>query len=139
MAKVKNHRLLIEAFAAARAKHPQIRLRLLGGGSLETELRQRASELGVASDVEFCPFRPDPSGVLGELDVFCLSSDSEGLPVSLLEALAPGLPVVATKVGGVPDVVARTESGWLSPPGDVAAFTAALEQAIAAPDRLDRG
>jgi glycosyltransferase involved in cell wall biosynthesis len=139
MATVKNHRLLIEAFAVARAKHPHVRLRLLGGGRLEPELRQRANELGVANDVEFCAFREDPSGFLGELDVFCLSSDSEGLPMSLLEALAAGLPVVATSVGGVPDVVARTESGWLSPPGDVAAFTAGMEAAIAAPDRVLRG
>ena len=139
MATVKNHRLLIEAFAAARARHPHIRLRLLGGGRLEPELRQQALELGVAQDVELCAFRDDPSGFLGEVDVFCLSSDSEGLPMSLLEALAAGLPVVATRVGGVPDVVAKTESGWLAPPGDVAAFTAAMEAAIAAPDRVLRG
>ena len=139
MTNVKNHRLLIDAFAAARAKHPHIRLRILGGGPLEGELRQRAQDLGVAGDVELCAFREDPSGFLAELDVFCLSSDSEGLPMSLLEALAAGLPVVATKVGGIPDVVAKTESGWLSPPGDVAAYTAALEQAVAAPDRVARG
>ena len=121
---------------AARARHPHVRLRLLGGGRLEAELRQRANELGVANDVEFCAFREDPSGFLGELDVFCLSSNSEGLPMSLLEALAAGLPVVATGVGGVPDVVAKTDSGWLSPPGDVAAFSAGMEAAIAAPDRV---
>ncbi len=139
MKPVKNHRLLIEAFAAAKAKHSHIRLRILGGGPLEEELRQRANELGVAAFVEFCPFQDDPSPFLADLDVFCLSSDSEGLPMSLLEAVAAGLPVVATKVGGVPDVVGKTDSGWLCPPGDVGAFAAAIEQAIAAPDRASRG
>jgi glycosyltransferase involved in cell wall biosynthesis len=139
MTNVKNHRLLIDAFAAVRAKRDDIRLRILGGGPREEELRQRAIELGVANDVELCAFRTDTSGFLSEIDVFCLSSDSEGLPMTLLEALAAGLPVVSTKVGGVPDVVAKTESGWLASPGDVAGYAAALEQAIADQDRATRG
>jgi glycosyltransferase involved in cell wall biosynthesis len=139
MTNVKNHRLLIEAFAAARAKHSNIRLRILGGGSLEVELGRRVQELGLGEDIELCPFRADTSGFLGEIDVFCLSSNSEGLPMTLLEALAAGLPVVSTKVGGVPDVVTKTESGWLSSPGDVDGYAAAMEQAIAAPDRTLRG
>jgi glycosyltransferase involved in cell wall biosynthesis len=139
MQPVKNHRLLIEAFAAAHARHPGIRLRILGGGPLEDELRQRASELGVGPSVELCPFRPDPWSFLAEVDVFCLSSDSEGLPMSLLEALASGLPVVSTSVGGVPDVVRKTDSGWLAPAGDVAGYAAALEAAITAPERAERG
>jgi len=139
MTNVKNHRLLIDAFAAVRAKHDHIRLRILGGGSLEEELRKRTIDRGVAKDVELCPFRVDPSGFLSDIDVFCLSSNSEGLPMTLLEALAAGLPVVSTRVGGVPDVVTKTESGWLSPPGDVDGYAAAMEQAIAAPDRALRG
>jgi glycosyltransferase involved in cell wall biosynthesis len=137
--KVKNHQLLIEAFAAVKARHANVRLRILGGGRLEQELQQRVNDLGLSKDVELCPFREDPSGFLGEIDVFCLSSDSEGLPMTLLEALAAGLPVVSTKVGGVPDVVTKTESGWLSSPGDVNGYAAAMEQAIAAPDRALRG
>ena len=139
MTSVKNHRLLIDAFAAVRARHDHIRLRILGGGPREEELRQRAVERGVAKDVELCPFRTDPSGFLSEIDVFCLSSDSEGLPMTLLEALAAGLPVVSTKVGGVPDVVGKTESGWLSSPGDVHGYAAAMEQAVADADRALRG
>jgi glycosyltransferase involved in cell wall biosynthesis len=139
MERVKNHRLLIEAFALVKARIPNVQLRILGEGPLEDELRRHAIELGVADCVELCPFRADPWSFLAEIDIFCLSSDSEGLPMSLLEALAAGLPVVATEVGGVPDVVKKTDGGWLSRPGDVTAFAAAMEQAIADTDRIGRG
>jgi glycosyltransferase involved in cell wall biosynthesis len=139
MTNVKNHHMLIEAFAAVRAKHPHIRLRLLGDGPLGERLRQHARDMGVANDVEFCGFQDDPSGFLGEIDVLCLSSNSETLPMCMLEGLAAGVPVVATRVGGVADLLAKTDGGWMCPPGDVKAFAAAMEQAIAEPDRALRG
>jgi glycosyltransferase involved in cell wall biosynthesis len=135
----KNHRLLIEAFALARRKHANIWLRLLGGGPLEPILKQQARSLGVADAVEFCGFSHNVAGFLGALDVFVLPSISEALPLTLLEAIASGLPVIASAVGGIPRVVQTTDSGWLFAPGDVNHLQAAMETAIVSSDRRERG
>jgi glycosyltransferase involved in cell wall biosynthesis len=139
MTPVKNHRVLIEAFALVRAKYPGIRLRILGGGPLEEQLRGVANNLGLSESVELCGFDSDVAGFLSSIDVFALSSNSEGLPMSLLEAIASGLPVIATSVGGVPDVIRKTGSGWLSPPGEAAGLMKAMESAIQCPDRVAHG
>lgn len=135
----KNHRVLIDAFALLRRNHSNIRLRLLGSGPLEQKLRDQAVHHGLGDSVEFCGFSHDVSGFLAGLDVFVLASLSEALPLSLLEAIASGLPVVATKVGGVPRIVHNTDSGWLCEPQDTASLVAALESAIACPDRKNKG
>jgi len=135
----KNHRGLIEAFALAHRNHGNIRLRLLGSGHLESTLRQLVHDHGLADVVEFCGFSHDVAGFLGTLDVFVLPSISEALPLSLLEAIASGLPVVATAVGGVPGVVQRTDSGWVCAPQNSDALLAAMETAIAFQDRRERG
>ena len=139
MTPVKNHRMLIEAFAQLHTKYPETRLRILGGGPLEAELRDLANGLSVGDRVELCGFSPDVPRFLGEIDVFALSSNSEGLPMSMLEAIASGLPVVSTRVGGVPDVLQKSKSGWLSEPGDVQGFMAAMESAMQCPDRVQLG
>jgi glycosyltransferase involved in cell wall biosynthesis len=136
---VKNHALLIEAFALARREHPDLRLQLLGGGPLENDLRRLADASGVSDAVEFRGFSTDVPGFLAGLDVYVLSSRSEGLPMSLLEAIASGLTVVATEVGGVPGVVAKTGGGWLCSPSDPAAMMRAMDAAIRCPDREARG
>ena len=135
----KNHSGLIDAFALARRNHGNIRLRLLGSGPLEQKLREQALHLGLGDLVEFCGFSHDVAGFLAGLDVFVLPSIGEGLPLSLLEAIASGLPVVATKVGGVPRIVHNTDSGWLCEPQDTASLGAALESAIACADRRNKG
>lgn len=139
MAPEKNHRVLIEAFALLRRRHRNVRLRLLGGGALEPKLKEQVHSLGLDDVIEFCGFSHDVAGFLGGLDVFVLPSDFEGLPLSLLEAIASGLPVVATAVDGVPQIVQNTGSGWLCPPDNAEALAAAMESAIASPDRGDRG
>jgi glycosyltransferase involved in cell wall biosynthesis len=139
MSMEKNHRLLIEAFALARRKHDHIRLRLLGGGPREPELRELVHNLGLDDEIEFCGFSNDVPRFLAGIDVFALPSNTEGLPLSLLEAIASGLPVVATAVGGVPRVVENTQSGWVCPPRNVDAFVEAMEAAISCPDLRERG
>ena len=138
MAPEKNHRVLIEAFALARRRHSRLRLRLLGAGRLEPELKQQVHNLGLSDSVEFCGFSHDVAGFLRELDIYVLPSDFEGLPLSLLEAIASGLPVVATAVDGVPKIVQNTGGGWLCPRNDAHALMAAMELAIASPDRGER-
>ena len=138
MAPEKNHRVLIEAFALARRRHSRVRLRLLGAGRLEPELKEQVRSLGLSDSVEFCGFSHDVAGFLGDLDIYVLPSDFEGLPLSLLEAIASGLPVVATAVDGVPKIVQNTNCGWLCPRNDAHALMAAMELAIASPDRGER-
>jgi len=138
MATEKNHRVLIEAFALVRRRHSRVRLRFLGGGPLEPELKEQVRALGLSDSVEFCGFSHDVAGFLGELDIFVLPSDFEALPLSLLEAIASGLPVVATAVDGVPKIVQNTGGGWLCPRGDANGLMTAMEKAITSPDRLER-
>jgi glycosyltransferase involved in cell wall biosynthesis len=139
MAVEKNHCVLIEAFSLLRRNHGNVRLRLLGGGVLEPKLKEQVHEVGLDQAVEFCGFSNDVPGFLGSLDVYVLPSDFEAMPLSLLEAIASGLPVVATAVGGVPGIVTTTESGSLCPPNNAEALRAAMESAITSADSRDRG
>ncbi len=134
----KNHRILIEAFALARRKYNNVRLRLLGGGRLEEQLKEQVHNLGLDDVVEFCGFSHDVPGFLGSLDIFILPSDFEALPLCLMEAIASGLPVISTSVGGAPAIVKNTESGWLCEPNNADAMLSAMELAISAPDRWNR-
>ena len=137
MSWVKNQQLLIEAFAKVRSEHPSCRLRLLGSDPIEEpRLKALATTLGLDEAVEFCGFSHDVRGFLSEIDVFALPSRSEGLPLSLLEAIASGLPVVATDVGGVRKVVETTQSGRVCASNDVDALAAIMTATILDPDRL---
>ncbi len=138
MSPEKNHRVLIEAFALARHKHCNVRLRLLGGGRLEEQLKERVHTLGLDDAVEFCGFSNDVPGFLGSVDIFILPSDFEALPLCLMEAIASGLPVVSTSVGGAPAIVRNTDGGWLCEPNNADAMLSAMELAITAKDRRDR-
>jgi len=128
---VKDHTNLLTAFATLYRHHPGCRLRLLGSGPLETDLAALAGRLGIAGAVEFHGFSNTPEDFLAGLDVFVLSSRSEGLPISLLEAMASGLPIVATAVGSIPEVV-TPEFAWLCPPRDSAQLAQAMEKSLAA-------
>jgi glycosyltransferase involved in cell wall biosynthesis len=134
----KNHRVLIEAFALLRKTRSNVRLRLVGGGSLEPQLQEQARNLGLNDVIEFGGFCNDVPGFLAGLDVYVLPSDFEAHPLSLLEAIASGLPVVATVSGGVAKIVQSTDSGWVCPIRNAGALCAAMETAIASPDRFER-
>lgn len=100
----------------------------VGQGPLARELEKERDELGLAERFRFLGYREDPIRVLAGADLFCLSSRFEGLPIALLEAMAAGLPVVATRVGGVPSVVTDGTEGRLVPAGDPAALAAAVAE-----------
>jgi glycosyltransferase involved in cell wall biosynthesis len=101
---------------------------LVGDGPDRAELEAELQHLGLDGAVELLGTREDVAELLAGADVFVLSSTSEGLPISILEAMAAGLPVVASSVGGVPEAVVDGETGLLVPPGDPAALAAALRR-----------
>ena len=124
----KNIARLIQAFAAVRARQ-NARLVVLGGGPELPALQALAARLGAAEDVEFAGYLADPISRLIEFDLFALSSDTEQLPIAMLEAMACGIPVVATRVGDVAHIMPSVAQSAVAEPTD-AAFTATLLSAI---------
>jgi glycosyltransferase involved in cell wall biosynthesis len=132
----KNHALLIEAFAQVRT-HTPLYLLLVGGGELEDAVRQQVAGLGLQERVRFLGVRADVPAILNASDLFVLSSRWEGNPLSVMEAMAAGLPVVSTAVGGVPELVREGETGLLVPSGDAAALARALQALVDDPARRE--
>jgi len=124
--RAKNYDTLIRAVAKARRVVPDLNLWLLGDGEERLTLNQLSVELGLASAVRFCGERRDVGSWLRAADVFVLSSISEGLPVSMLEAMAAGLPAIVTEVGGLPELVALSGAGTTVPVRDVDCLARAI-------------
>lgn len=114
----KNHALLLNAFAEGPAADPNAHLVLVGEGKLRDRLEEQARALGVATKTHFMGLRTDIPETLGAMDVFVLSSDWEGNPLSVMEAMAASLPIVSTAVGGVPALVSNGKEGLLHEQGD---------------------
>jgi len=108
---------LIDATAELAKRHPTAVTVVVGEGPMRAELTRKIASAGLADRVRLAGFRTDMPAVLAAADVFCLPSQMEGLPNVLLEASATGLPVVATRVGGVPELVVADQTGLLVPPG----------------------
>jgi glycosyltransferase involved in cell wall biosynthesis len=136
---VKDQQTLLAAFAQVRVRFPSCRLEVLGGGELMEDLKQLAAQLGIESAVKFHGWSRDIAGFLARLDAFVLSSKSEGLPMTLLEAMAAGLPAVATAVGGIPEVIESVGCGWLAKPGDAASLADQMIRALTTSDLRDKG
>lgn len=129
LAPVKRVDVLLDAVADV----PRLRLVVVGDGPLRGEVERRCAEPDLAGRVELAGRVDDPSRLVAGADLYVLTSDAENCPLSLLEAMASGLPVVATAVGGVPEVVRDGIDGLLCPAGDVAALTSALGRLAADP------
>ena len=130
-ARQKNHALLIRSFAQGPASDPHARLILAGDGVLRDEVETQVASLGLTGRVRFLGVRTDIPEVLAASDIFVLSSDYEGNPLSILEAMAAGLPIVSTAVGSVPNLLANGMSGVLVQPGDVGEMSKAMESLLA--------
>lgn len=130
---VKNHPLLFRAFKAILPRFPLARLLVVGGGTERESLAALAAELGISGSVVFAGPRPDAKSLFQVCDVAVLPSLVEGMSVTLLEAMAAGVPVIATRVGGNPEVVQDGITGYLVPSGDVQAMTAALVRLLGDP------
>jgi glycosyltransferase involved in cell wall biosynthesis len=106
------------AFAEARRAAPNIFLEILGDGPRRSELERLAFDLGIDDAVRFHGSSLDVPAFLSRIDVFVLCSLSEGLPLTVLEAMAAARPIIGTSVGAIPDLVTSARCGWVCPPGD---------------------
>jgi glycosyltransferase involved in cell wall biosynthesis len=127
----KGHDVLLEALAQLKEHFPTTRLFLAGQGPYEADLASRVSRLGLASHVRFLGIRRDRGTLYAAMDVFALPSRWEGLSLALVEAAGAGLPIVATNVGGNPEVVQPGPGVWLVPPNEPSDLAAALATAVA--------
>ncbi|MFC4949913.1 glycosyltransferase [Pseudonocardia sp. GCM10023141] len=126
----KDHGVLLRAVAKLAADRPGLRLVVVGGGEEEARLRALVFELGIENRVTFTGIRRDVADLLPGFDVSCLSSVHEGAPLTVLESMAAGLPVIATDCGALRDMVADGQEGFIVPAGDSAAYTASLARLV---------
>ena len=133
----KDHQNLLRALAGDTSiQHAH--LALVGLGPLQEELKRLTIELGISDRVTFLGSRADVFELLPLFDLFCLSSEFEGFPIALVEAMATGLMCVATSVGGIPEVVRDEVNGLLVPPRDPVSLRTAIERGIASPSFRER-
>ncbi len=130
---IKNHALFLQMAAQVIAAQPAARFAIIGDGESRSEIEAQVAALGLRDAVTFTGWQTDLKPIYSDLDVLVISSHNEGTPVSLIEALAAGVPVVSTAVGGVPDLLRGGDWGELVPPGDPAALAAAVLAALAQP------
>jgi glycosyltransferase involved in cell wall biosynthesis len=128
----KNLFTLLDAFAALAHTHPEARLRIVGDGRLETALKDRARDLAIERSVDFTGHRDDIEALIADADVGVLPSIVEGLSNTLLECMASGLPMIASRVSGSEDLVTPA-NGWLFEPHDVAGLAACMAEAASLP------
>jgi glycosyltransferase involved in cell wall biosynthesis len=127
--------VFVDAAAAVIARIPDARLAVIGNGELRGELERRADRLGLGERLGFFDFHPPSARQLRSVDVFVLPSAWEALPISILEALACGVPQVVTDVGGNPEAVRDGETGLVVPPHDPTALAQAVVALLVDPDR----
>jgi L-malate glycosyltransferase len=133
----KGHEVLLGAVARLARTHPDLRLQVIGDGPLRRALDARSRALNIADRVVFLGHQDDIPRRLGESGVFVLPSFMEAFPNSVMEAMAAGLPVVATRVGGIPELVSDGRDGLLVPAGDEAALAAAIARVLDDPALAD--
>lgn len=130
----KDQATLLAAMRQAADRFPQVRLLIAGEGPLEADLREQTRRLGLVEHVRFLGFVPAPLKILKAVDLFALSSSGEAFGIVLLEAMACGLPIVATRVGGIPEALRDQAEGLLVPPGDPRALADALCRLLGDPN-----
>lgn len=134
--------VLLDAFHLLCQQGPQVKLLLIGEGNMRQELMLKAASLGVADKVFLTGYRENAARYMACLDVYVISSFTEGLPITLLEAMKSKTPVVATTVGGIPDVLEHNENALLVAPGDATQLAEAVKQVsedpLAAEGRVEK-
>ena len=135
----KGHPQLLQAFAMVREKRPDASLLLVGDGIRRAWVEQLAREAKLSDAVVFTGFRPDVPALLATMDCFAQASTrTEGVPQALLQAFATGVPVVASRIGGIPEVVADGQTGLLVESESVEALAAGIERVLDDPEAAAR-
>jgi glycosyltransferase involved in cell wall biosynthesis len=130
---IKDHPTLFQALALLQTHGPAPHLIVAGDGERREALRRLAQDLGLASRIHFLGWRDDLEAILGELDMVICCSKNEGTPVALIEAMAAGVPVLSTDVGGVGDLIVHGETGWLVPSGNPSVLARGIRELLADP------
>jgi glycosyltransferase involved in cell wall biosynthesis len=136
---IKDHATLLRAFALLRDRLPGCSLRIVGYGALQPQIENLARELELGDRFAILPPDSDIPSFLLELDLFVLSSWSEGLPVCVLEAMAAGVPIISTRVGGIPEVAAEGQIAWYCPPHNPEMLAVTMYNAANSADLSARG
>jgi glycosyltransferase involved in cell wall biosynthesis len=124
---------LIRAFAAIHTEFPKVRMEIVGQGPERGSLQAQVESLGLTGCVTFLGWQNDLMPVLKRWQIFVVPSLQEGFGIAALEAMAAGLPVVASAVGGLPELIAHGRTGWLVPPGDSTALANRLRELVSNP------
>jgi glycosyltransferase involved in cell wall biosynthesis len=133
LAPIKGVRHLLRAFPAVLASAPDARLEIAGDGPERASLERESEALGISNAVRFLGWVEDIRPLLDRWDVYVHPALSEGAGIAILEAMAASLPVVATNVGGTPEIVQDAITGWLVPSGDMAAMGTRIRQLLSQP------
>jgi glycosyltransferase involved in cell wall biosynthesis len=123
--------LMLEAMVLLEQRWPDLHYLIVGDGEDRAELQEVTAQLGLADRVRFAGWRTDVARLLGAADLFVLPTRDDALPTVLVEAMAGGLPIVASAVGGTAELVEESGNGFLVPPGDVEALAVACAELIA--------
>lgn len=135
---IKNHHLFLESAAQVAERESNVRFVIVGDGVLRSTIETYSENLGIRDQVIFTGWRRDLPRIYADLDALVISSNNEGTPVSVIEAMASGCPVVATRVGGLPDIVQNGETGYLVPAKQPQALATAILKLIADPQRAEQ-
>lgn len=126
----KGHRFLIECIESVRKKHPRARFALVGDGALRVEFESLCYQIGQSDAILFMGARTDVPRILASCDAAILPSLAEGLPNSVLEYMAAARPIIATQVGGIPELIDQGVTGLLVPPADTVSLANAIMQVM---------
>ncbi|MDD5233210.1 MAG: glycosyltransferase family 4 protein [Syntrophales bacterium] len=135
LTRIKGHRYLLEAANLVLKEKPETRFVILGSGELEDDLKELALALGIENNVIFPGWRPDVAAVLAAFDVFAFPSLNEGMGKAVVEAMSMGLPVVASRIGGIPDLVEEGLNGVLVPAADPRALATSILDMLGDPEK----
>jgi glycosyltransferase involved in cell wall biosynthesis len=135
---IKNLPMLVKSIDKIRYQIPLIRGLMIGDGPSFNQIKELTQKIGISEFIRMPGYRPDASNLIQCMDIFVLSSVSEGTSMALLEAMAAGIPAAVTDVGGNPEVVVNDKTGWIVSSNSVKELSAAILDAATHPDKAKR-